>query len=214
GIDTEEWNPATDPHLAAHFDVHDLAGKARCKAALQQEAGLPVRPEVPLLALVARLVPQKGVDVFAHALDTILGWDVQLIMLGSGDREAERFFSSRARLLDHVLPIDDRAGRNVAIGIAGVLARGCPGPVELALLDEEHEGPLGVLSAPDGGFAGGDLVERAAEMNGRRLQAAGISPRDRPVERPVDLEGAGAVAVAPEPAHIARGQDRCADVGE
>ena len=95
-----------------------------------------------------------------------------------------------------------------------MLARGCPGPVELALLDEEHEWPLGVLSAPDGRFAGGNLVERAAEMNGRRLQAAGISPRDRPVERPVDLEGAGAVAVAPEPADIARGQDRCADVGE
>ena len=97
GIDAEEWNPATDPYLAAHFDVHDLAGKARCKAALQREAGLPERPEVPLLALIARLVPQKGVDVLAHALDTLLGWDVQLIMLGSGDLEAERFFASRAR---------------------------------------------------------------------------------------------------------------------
>jgi starch synthase len=97
GIDVDEWNPAADPHLSAHFDAGDLAGKARCKAALQEEAGLPVRSEVPVLALIARLVPQKGVDVFAHALDTILGWDVQLIMLGSGDPEAERFFSSRAR---------------------------------------------------------------------------------------------------------------------
>jgi starch synthase len=97
GIDVDEWNPATDPHLAAHFAADDLAGKARCKAALQKEAGLPVRSEVPILALIARLVPQKGVDVFAHALDTILGWDVQLIILGSGDPEAERFFSSRAR---------------------------------------------------------------------------------------------------------------------
>src|SRR5262249_31456504 len=97
GIGADEWSPATDPHLAAPFDAHDLAGKARCKAALQQEAGLPLRPEVPLLALIARLVPQKGVDVLAHALDTVLGWDVQLVMLGSGDREAERFFASRAR---------------------------------------------------------------------------------------------------------------------
>jgi starch synthase len=96
GIDAEEWNPATDPHLAAPFDAHDLEGKARCKAALQREAGLPRRPEVPLLALIARLVPQKGVDVFAHALDTILAWDIQLVMLGSGDPEAGRFFSSRA----------------------------------------------------------------------------------------------------------------------
>jgi starch synthase len=97
GIDVEEWNPATDPHLAAPFHASDLAGKRLCKAALQAEAGLPARPEVPLLALIARLVPQKGVDVFAHALDAILGWDVQLIMLGSGDPEAERFFSARAR---------------------------------------------------------------------------------------------------------------------
>jgi starch synthase len=97
GIDVEEWNPATDPLVAAHFDADDVAGKARCKAALQQEAGLPVRPEVPVLALVARLVEQKGIDVFAHALDTILGWDVQLVMLGSGNPEAEWFFTARAR---------------------------------------------------------------------------------------------------------------------
>jgi starch synthase len=97
GIDTEEWNPATDPHLADPFDAQDLAGKARCKAALQREAGLPLRPEVPLHALIARLVPQKGVDVLADALDTVLGWDVQLIMLGSGDPEAERFLAARAR---------------------------------------------------------------------------------------------------------------------
>jgi len=97
GIDTDEWNPATDPRLAARYDAEDLAGKARCKAALQEEAGLPIRPEVPLLALITRLVPQKGVDVLAHAFDRILGWDLQLVLLGSGDPEAERFFAERAR---------------------------------------------------------------------------------------------------------------------
>src|SRR3989449_7602235 len=71
-----------------------------------------------------------------------------------------------------------------------------------------------MLSAPNRGFGGRDLVERAAEMNGRGFQAAGVSPRDRPVERPVELEGAGPVAVAAEPAHVARGQDRLGDVGE
>ena len=54
GIDLKEWNPATDSHLPAHFDADDLGGKAQCKAALQQEAGLPIRPRVPLLALVTR----------------------------------------------------------------------------------------------------------------------------------------------------------------
>jgi starch synthase len=93
GIDREEWNPAADPHLPAPFDAGDLRGKEVCKAELQKEAGLPVRPEVPLLGLVARLVPQKGIDVLAHALDRILDLDLQLILLGTGDPEAESYFA-------------------------------------------------------------------------------------------------------------------------
>jgi starch synthase len=97
GIDTEEWNPATDPHLAARFDKRSLAGKAACKAALQREAGLPVRAEVPVLAFVGRLTSQKGIDVLAHALDRILAWDVQGVLLGTGDPETEQFFAAAAR---------------------------------------------------------------------------------------------------------------------
>jgi starch synthase len=93
GIDPEEWNPATDRHLPARFDAGDLRGKAVCKAELQKEAGLPVREDVPLFGLVARLVPQKGTDVLAHAIDRILDLDVQLILLGTGDPEAESFFA-------------------------------------------------------------------------------------------------------------------------
>jgi starch synthase len=93
GIDMDEWNPATDRHLAARFDARRMAGKAKCKAALQREAGFPARPDVPVLGLVGRLTAQKGVDVLAHALDRILGWDVQVILLGTGDPEAERFFA-------------------------------------------------------------------------------------------------------------------------
>jgi starch synthase len=93
GIDPEEWNPAIDPHLPARFSASDLRGKAVCKAELQKEAGLPVRQDVPLFGLVARLVPQKGIDVLAQALDRILDLDVQLILLGTGDPEAEAFFA-------------------------------------------------------------------------------------------------------------------------
>ena len=76
----------------------DLAGKAACKAALQREAGLPVRPDVPLFAFVARLAPQKGVDVLAaRARARSSTWDVQLVLLGTGDPEAERFFAARGR---------------------------------------------------------------------------------------------------------------------
>ena len=93
GIDTDEWNPATDPHLPARFDARDLAGKAVCKAALQKEAGLAVRPDVPVLGVVGRLTPQKGFDVLAHGLERILSWDVQVVLLGTGDSDAERFFA-------------------------------------------------------------------------------------------------------------------------
>jgi starch synthase len=93
GIDVDEWNPARDRHIPAPFDVADRGGKAACKAALQKEAGFAVRPDVPLFGIVGRLTPQKGFDVLAHALDRVLGWDVQLVLLGTGDDDAQRFFS-------------------------------------------------------------------------------------------------------------------------
>ena len=97
GIDVEQWNPATDPQLPAHFDADDLSGKAACKAALQREASLPVAPAVPLFGLVGRLTPQKGIDVLAHALQRLLGWRLQFVLLGAGDPDAERFFGRVAR---------------------------------------------------------------------------------------------------------------------
>ena len=92
GIDTDEWNPATDPHLPAPFDADDLAGKAACKAALQKEAGFAVRPDVPLFGVVGRLTSQKGFDVLAHALDAHPG-------LGRADRAARHRRSGRGALL-------------------------------------------------------------------------------------------------------------------
>jgi starch synthase len=85
GIDAAEWDPSTDPHLPAHFSAGALAGKARCKAALQREVGLPVRADVPLAAVVSRLAEQKGVDLLVAAIPELLARDVQLVMLGSGE---------------------------------------------------------------------------------------------------------------------------------
>ncbi len=84
GVDYDEWNPERDPHLAARYSVDAMAGKAACKTALQRRCGLPVRPDVPLLALVGRLAEQKGVDLFLHTADAILRDDVQIVILGSG----------------------------------------------------------------------------------------------------------------------------------
>ncbi len=91
GID-EAWDPATDRHLPAHFDATDLTGKAACKAALQAELGLPRRPDVPVLALIARLDAQKGIDLVAQAMPWLMQHDVQVVMLGSGSSAYEQFF--------------------------------------------------------------------------------------------------------------------------
>jgi len=90
GIDDAEWNPATDRHLAARYDANDRTGKVRCKAALQAELGLAARPEVPLFAVVSRLAEQKGIDLLLDVLpDVLAATDVQLAVLGSGERRYE-----------------------------------------------------------------------------------------------------------------------------
>ncbi len=97
GIDHREWDPVTDPHLPAHFDADELAGKQACKQALQRELGLPVRAEVPLVAMVGRLADQKGVDLVLAALPELLRRDLQLALLGSGRRDWEEAFAHAAR---------------------------------------------------------------------------------------------------------------------
>jgi len=98
GIDTDEWNPASDPHLPARYGPRKISGKATCKAALQEEFGLPVRKDVPVFGVVGRLTDQKGSDILAHALERILDWDLQLVLLGSGDPDAESFFAEVSRV--------------------------------------------------------------------------------------------------------------------
>jgi starch synthase len=101
GIDVDEWNPARDPHLPFPFDARHLAAKAKDKAALQAEVGLPVKPDLPLYGVVGRLTSQKGYDVLAHTLERILTWDLQMVLLGSGDQDAERFFAATSAAHGH-----------------------------------------------------------------------------------------------------------------
>lgn len=98
GVDYGEWHPSHDPHLAARYSKDDLAGKAVCKAALQRAFGLPVRPEIPVLAVISRLSPQKGMDLLLDVLDAILALDAQFILLGTGDPPLHAAFEAlRAR---------------------------------------------------------------------------------------------------------------------
>jgi len=89
GIDVNAWNPARDAHLAAHFWPGAMQGKDRCKKALQIEFKLPVRSEVPLIAMVSRLVDQKGIDLVGAILPGLLANDVQIVIVGSGEHKYE-----------------------------------------------------------------------------------------------------------------------------
>ncbi|KAG6484028.1 starch synthase 1, chloroplastic/amyloplastic-like [Zingiber officinale] len=89
GIDVDEWNPTSDKHIPFHYSIDDLSGKTQCKAALQTELGLPVRPDTPLIGFIGRLDYQKGTDLICSALPELLQDDVQFVMLGSGDAKTE-----------------------------------------------------------------------------------------------------------------------------
>ena len=87
GIDTVIFDPATDRFLPAHYTADNLAGKAENKALLQLECGLEVRPNVPLIGMIARLSPQKGFDLVECVLDAMMANDIQMVFLGKGDRK-------------------------------------------------------------------------------------------------------------------------------
>jgi starch synthase len=89
GCDYDVWNPEKDPHLPSRYNAAHLDGKRLCKAALQRELGLPERPRTPLCGSISRLVTQKGFDLIAEVLPTILEGEVQYVVLGSGQPEIE-----------------------------------------------------------------------------------------------------------------------------
>lgn len=98
GIDVAGFDPATDKRIAANYTVEDRSGKAVCKAKLQEELGLEVRDDRPLMVMVTRLTRQKGMDLVMYALDRILAGGVQVAVLGTGDRDYEdglRYFQNK-----------------------------------------------------------------------------------------------------------------------
>ncbi|MCI2106868.1 MAG: glycogen synthase GlgA, partial [Intestinimonas sp.] len=108
GLDMSVYNPSNDPGLISHYSADDLSGKAADKTALQQAVGLKINPDVPILACVSRLARHKGFELVAAAVDAIMGMDVQMVVLGTGEwnfeeafRHAESQYPSRfaARIL-------------------------------------------------------------------------------------------------------------------
>jgi starch synthase len=136
GVDYRVWNPAVDAHLAANYDVDTVAqGKPRCKADLQRRCGLPVRPGVPLLGMVSRLVDQKGLDLIGRAAVDLLTEDIQLVMLGEGDPVYHRMLKG----------LEDRYPGQVSVTIAQdePLAHRIEAGADLFLMPSQYE-PCGL----------------------------------------------------------------------
>ena len=92
GIDVNAWNPKTDPEIAAAYSEEDMSGKAACKKALQEELGLAVDPDKPLVAMVGRLTEQKGIGLVRYAMDYLMSRGIQMAVLGTGDKDLEDAF--------------------------------------------------------------------------------------------------------------------------
>jgi starch synthase len=176
GVDGSVWDPARDPGLAARYSAHELAGKARCKQALQQELGLAVEPDAPLFAVVSRLTAQKGLDLVLGALPALLRQGAQLAVQGSGDPVLEAAFGAAAQAYP---------GR-VAVRIAydEVLAHRVLGGADVIVVPSRFE-PCGLtqlyglrygtvpLVRRVGGLA--DTVVDASDEAIRRRKATGFS---------------------------------------
>jgi len=134
GIDTDVWNPETDPLLPANFSAGDLSGKAECKRELLAVFGLPRGDDAigrPLVGMVSRLVQQKGLDLVEQASRELVDLDAGWVFLGSGDRKYERF------LLDLAAAHPTRVG--VHIGFDERLAHLVEAGSDIFLMPSEFE---------------------------------------------------------------------------
>ena len=180
GIDERVWDPATDRHLAARFDAGDLSGKWVCKASLQRDCGLPERSDVPLFSVVTRLTGQKGIDLLVAILPALLSWDIQLVMLGTGDPALERAFEiAQDRYPDKVrafLRFDDGLAHRIEAGSDFFLMPSRYEPCGMNQMYSLRYGTLPIVHAT-GGLA--DTVwnfdERTGEGTGFAMRE--LSPR-------------------------------------
>ncbi len=137
GIDKQEWNPATDRHIAVNYDVDSWQqGKAACKAALQQERGLPVRSDVPLIAIIGRLAEQKGWSLLLPVMQNwLVNRPAQWIVLGTGQPEYQQALAELARQFPDSFSVE--------LGFSNELAHRIESAADIFVMPSEYE-PCGL----------------------------------------------------------------------
>ncbi len=167
GISYDEWHPANEDLVAA-YSAADPSGKRRCKAALQRELGLPIRPDVPLLAVVSRLAPQKGLDVLAEVLPEVIELPAQFVLLGDGEGDPadtlkRRYVALQSRYPRNVVAMvrfDLDVARRVYAGADMFVMPSRYEPCGLGQMIAMAHGTVPIVNAT-GGLA--DTVSEAAE---------------------------------------------------
>ncbi len=177
GVDYRTWDPATDPHLAARYNVDTVsAGKPRCKAALQAAFGLEAEPRTPLLGVVSRLAAQKGVDLLVKAAPALLLQEVQLVVLGQGDPHYQEVLANLRKHFPRQV--------GIRFELSEALAHQIEGGADAFLMPSQYEpcglnqlyslryGTVPVVRAT-GGLA--DTVADASDVNMGAGRATGFS---------------------------------------
>ncbi|WP_082054161.1 glycogen synthase GlgA [Methyloterricola oryzae] len=175
GIDEDAWNPAHDPHIPHPFDSNDLSGKAKNKAALQRHFGLEENPGLAVLALVGRLVQQKGIDLVIDLLPKLAEMPLQLVILGSGERRYERVLEKWAALYPDRIALkfgyDEALAHLIEAGADVFLMPSRFEPCGLNQMYSQHYGTVPVVRSV-GGLA--DTVDDASPTNMTLGKATGI----------------------------------------
>lgn len=154
GVDTEVWNPATDPHLTANYSARTLGARARNTAALQRELGLEVSRTAPVFGVVSRLTAQKGLDLLLDALHAIIDGGAQLAVLGSGDRALEQAFRRAATAhpgrVAAVIGFDEGLSHRIHAGADALLVPSRFEPCGLTQLSALRYGAIPVVARVGG----------------------------------------------------------------
>ncbi|MDX2169418.1 MAG: glycogen synthase GlgA [Deltaproteobacteria bacterium] len=154
GIDTSAWNPATDPHLPARFEVDDLSGKAACKQALQSASGLPLAPEALLLAAIGRFDWQKGMPLICDAFRRVAPLGAQLVILGSGDPGIEGAVRELARAYPRqvaaTIGFDEGLAHRIEAGADAFLMPSAYEPCGLNQMYSQRYGTVPIVHATGG----------------------------------------------------------------
>ncbi|HEU5397556.1 MAG TPA: glycogen synthase GlgA [Verrucomicrobiae bacterium] len=193
GVDYEEWNPMTDPHLAAPYSAARLSGKKANKAALQEEMGLPATA-APLFGTISRLAEQKGVDIQLAALAEMLSAEIQFVLLGSGAPAFERGYQELARRFPTKAAV--HVGYNEAL--AHRIEAGCdfylmPSRFEPSGLNQMyslHYGTVPIVRAT-GGLDDSviDFTEDAARANGIKFREYAPRSLSKAIRKALTLYG-------------------------